>query len=131
VLNNWKKRLLIIVGTTSTAIGMVGIFIPVLPTTPFLLLAAACYIRSSQKLYRWLLNNKFFVAYLKDYLEGKGMALKIKIITVILLWTSISLSIIFVIESSIVKGVFVLLAIGVSIHLALTKTVIKPKEERK
>ena len=65
---------LIIIGTISTGIGIVGIFLPILPTTPFFLLAAACYVRSSKRFYHWLLNNKFFGIYVKNYVEGKKIS---------------------------------------------------------
>ncbi|MDH4300313.1 MAG: YbaN family protein, partial [Dehalococcoidia bacterium] len=55
-----KRRLLIGAGTLSTGLGIIGIFVPILPTTPFLLLAAACYMRSSERFYRWLINNRVF-----------------------------------------------------------------------
>ena len=64
----WIRILLIIAGTFFVGIGIVGIFVPVLPTTPFLLLAAACYERSSQRFYSWLLNNKWFGNYIRNYL---------------------------------------------------------------
>jgi len=67
---------LIVVGTISTALGILGIFVPILPTTPFLLLAAACYSRSSQRFYDWLLNNKYFGNYIRNYLEKKGIPLR-------------------------------------------------------
>jgi uncharacterized protein len=71
-------------------LGAVGIFLPVLPTTPFLLLAAACYCRSSDKLYQWLMGNKWFGTYIKNYREGKGLSIKTKIIALTVLWVSIS-----------------------------------------
>jgi len=71
-----KRKLLIIAGTISTAIGIIGIFVPILPTTPFLLLAAACYLRSSPRFYHWLVNNRFFGIYVRNYLQGRGMPLK-------------------------------------------------------
>jgi len=80
-----KRKLLIIAGTISTAIGIIGIFVPILPTTPFLLLAAACYLRSSPRFYHWLVNNRFFGIYIRNYLQGRGMPLKIKIFTILLL----------------------------------------------
>jgi len=122
-----KRRLLIIAGTIATAIGIVGIFVPILPTTPFLLLAAACYMRSSQKFYNWLLNNRFIGAYVRNYLQGKGMPRKIKIMTILLLWTTITCSIIFAVQSLIIRVILLVIAAGVSVHIALIKTT--PKNE--
>ncbi len=117
-----KRRLLIVAGTLSTAIGIVGIFVPILPTTPFLLLAAACYLRSSQKFYNWLLNNRFCGLYIKNYLQGKGMPVKIKMATLLLLWITISCSIVFVVQALIIRVILLVIAIGVSVHILLIRT---------
>jgi uncharacterized membrane protein YbaN (DUF454 family) len=58
--NKQKNRLFVIAGTISLVLGIVGIIIPVLPTTPFLLLSAVCYMRGSQRLYIALIHNRFF-----------------------------------------------------------------------
>ena len=79
VIKPWIRLLLIIAGTVSVGLGIIGMFIPLLPTTPFLLLAAACYARSSQRLYHWLLYNKWFGKYIRNYLQRKGIPLKLKI----------------------------------------------------
>ena len=73
------RILWIILGSTFVGIGTVGIFVPGLPTTVFMILAAACYVRSSDKLYNWLIKNKTFGKYIKDYREGKGMPMRAKI----------------------------------------------------
>jgi len=125
-----KRILLIAAGTICTAIGIVGIFVPILPTTPFLLLAAACYIRSSPKLYNWLTNNKCFGIYVKNYLEGKGMPLKIKVFTIVLLWITIGCSIIFAVDNIVVRIILVIIAAGVTTHIALTKTAKGNREAR-
>ena len=123
-----KRRLLIAAGTISTAIGIVGIFVPILPTTPFLLLAAAFYLRSSQKLYDRLLNNRFIGAYVRNYLRGKGMPRKVKIITILLLWITITCSIIFAVQGLIIRAILLIIAIGVSVHILLIKTTKGNKE---
>jgi uncharacterized membrane protein YbaN (DUF454 family) len=121
--NKLKQKLLLIAGTISVAIGVVGIFVPLLPTTPFLLLAAACYMRSSERFYRWLLNNRFFGTYISNYIEGKGVPLRIKIYTIALLWTTISLSIFLISPSIVVKIILALVAIGVTLHIILLRGV--------
>ncbi len=112
-----RRQLLIVAGTISTSIGIIGIFVPLLPTTPFLLLAAACYMRSSERFYHWLINNRLFGAYIRNYLEGRGMPLKIKIFTIILLWITIGISACIVTQNMVVRIVLVLIAIGVTFHI--------------
>jgi len=118
----WIRILLIIAGTFFVGLGIVGIFMPVLPTTPFLLLAAACYARSSQRLYSWLLNNKWFGNYIRNYLERKGVPLKVKVLTVTLLWITIGASVAFAVQTLVVRLILVLIAIGVSIHVLSIRT---------
>ena len=117
-----KKGLLIFAGTVSTVIGVIGIFVPILPTTPFLLLAAACYLRSSRRLYNWLLCNRFFGAYVRNYLQGRGMPRKVKIATIFLLWITITCSIIFAVQVLVVRIILIIVAIGVTVHILLIKT---------
>ena len=118
----WIKLLLIIAGTIFVGLGVIGIFLPVIPATPFLLLAAACYARSSRRFYCWLLNNRWFGVYIKNYRQKKGMSLKIKILTVALLWLTILISVIFAIQSLALRIVLIIIAIGVSVHLLSLKT---------
>ena len=103
-------------------IGILGIFIPVLPTTPFFLLAATLYAKSSKRFYDWLLSNRFFGKYIKNYREGKGITLKIKISTIALLWITIGCSALFAVNILIVKCILLLIAIGVTIHILRIKT---------
>ena len=116
-----KRRLLIGAGTLSTGLGIIGVFIPILPTTPFLLLAAACYMRSSERFYQWLINNRIFGAYVRNYIEGRGMPIRIKIFTILLLWLTIGLSIAFGVQNIIIRIVLICLAIGVTAHIGLIK----------
>jgi uncharacterized membrane protein YbaN (DUF454 family) len=116
-----KRRLLIGAGTLSTGLGIIGIFIPILPTTPFLLLAAACYMRSSERFYQWLINNRIFGAYVRNYIEGRGMPVRIKIFTILLLWLAIGLTITFGIQNIIIRIVLICIAIGVTAHISLIK----------
>jgi len=116
-----KRRLLIVAGTLSTGLGIIGIFIPILPTTPFLLLAAACYMRSSERFYQWLINNRIFGAYVRNYIEGRGMPIRIKIFTILLLWLAIGLSIAFGVQNTVVRIVLICVAIGVTAHIVLIR----------
>jgi len=84
ISNRFFRYLLIISGTIFLGFGIIGIFLPILPTTPFLLLAAACYARSSKRFYNWLMNNRWFGNYIKNYRDGRGVPLKFKIFTIFL-----------------------------------------------
>ena len=109
-------------GTFFLSLGLVGIAVPLLPTTPFLLLAAACYLRGSARMHTWLMTNKYFGQYLKDYRAGRGMPRKAKIGTVSLLWIGIVISAVFATSSTIVRiGLFVV-AMVVTIHIITLKT---------
>ena len=113
---------LISVGIISVALGTIGIFVPLLPTTPFLLLAAACFIYSSQTMYKWLLTNRLFGRYLKDYIESKGIPLRIKIWTLLFLWGTIITSMIFFTDSILVRILLLFIASAVTVHLFWIKT---------
>ena len=112
-----KKRLLIITGTTCLVIGVIGIFIPILPTTPFLLLAAACYLRSSPRFHSWLMNNRLLGTYIRNYTEGRGIPIKVKLFTIALLWVTIGISIGVAAPNLIVKIILAVIAIGVTLHI--------------
>lgn len=72
--------------------GVIGIFLPIVPTTPFLLLAAACFVRSSPRFYQWLVSHPKLGRYIVYYLEGKGLPVKAKVYTLITMWFTLSLS---------------------------------------
>ena len=101
--NPLKKILWISLGILFVGLGAIGVVIPGLPTTPFLILAAACFIRSSQRLYDWLIQNKTFGPYLKDYREGKGIPKKAKILAVSMIIIFVSYSVFFAIEKLTLK----------------------------
>lgn len=102
-------------------LGIIGIFVPILPTTPFLLLAAACYMRSSERFYRWLTNNRVFGAYVRNYIEGRGMPIRMKLATILLLWLAIGLSIAFSVQSLVIRIILISIAVGVTVHIALIR----------
>lgn len=116
------KWLLIGVGTLCVTLGIVGIFAPILPTTPFLLLAAACYARSSKRFYAWLLYHPWFGDYLRNYREGHGISLFTKAIVLAVLWFTIGFSALVVVPVLIGKIVLVGIAAGVTIHIVSIKT---------
>ncbi len=109
--------LLKIAGTAFMVIGGVGIILPLLPTTPFLLLAAVCYARSSERWYNWLLYNRWFGSYIRNWHEGKGIPMRTKILSVVFLIMTIGYSAAFVVPFFIGKVALILIAVCVSVHI--------------
>ncbi len=116
------RTLLLVSGTLCVVLGVLGMFLPVLPTTPFLLLAAICYARSSKLFYNWLMTNRWCGAYIRNYREGRGIPLKQKVLTILLLWLTIGYAAWFVISLWWVKLILLGIAVGVIIHLVRIKT---------
>ena len=120
--DQFKRYTFLVTGTILLGLALIGIFLPLLPTTPFLLLAAACYARGSQKFYTWLISNKYFGLYIKNYREGKGISLKIKVVSILFLWIAILFSAFFIVNIFFVQIVLITIAIGVTIHIIFIKT---------
>jgi uncharacterized protein len=97
------KLIYISAGTLSLCLGLLGIVIPGLPTTPFLLLTAALYLRSSEKLYNWLLANKIAGPYILNYRKNRGLTVKGKAYAIIFQWLMIGISIYWGIENPVLK----------------------------
>lgn len=117
-----KKYLFISLGFFFVGLGVLGIFVPLLPTTIFLLLAAYFFAKSSDKYYNWLMTNKYFGKFIRDYREGRGVPLKTKTVTVTILWVTILYSVFFIVELLWLKILLVAVAIGVSWHILSLKT---------
>lgn len=126
-LNISKSRtiriLLIAAGWLNVGLGIIGIFLPVMPTTVFFLIAAACFAKSSEKFYWWLLNNKQFGKLIRDFREKRGMPLKSKVIAVSVLLIVIGYSAFFAVDSLIVKILLLMIGISVSIYLISLNTI--------
>jgi len=120
--NRFVRVLLVVAGTVCVGLGVLGILLPLLPTTPFLLLAAACYGSSSRRFYQWLLNNRWFGNYLRDYREKKGIPLKVKLLAISLLWLTILLAVAFVVDILPIRIVLILIAAGVTAHVLRIRT---------
>lgn len=119
------KYILILLGIISLALGVIGIFLPVLPTTPFLLLSATLFLRSSHKLYDWLLSHPYLGEYIRNFKEYKAIPLRVKIISVSLVWITLLYCAFFVAKEWWMSVVFVFIALGVSIHILHYKTLRK------
>ena len=116
-LSVFMKKLLVLLGFVSLFLGIIGIVIPLLPTTPFLLLSAACFIQGSDRLYQWLMNNRIFGSYIRNYAEYKAIPLKTKILAISFLWITILYSSIFILESVYIRILLVAIAVAVTIHI--------------
>ena len=116
------RPLLLVLGTLFVILGVVGVFLPILPTTPFLLLAAACYARSSDRFLHWLLNNRLFGDYIRNYREGRGMPRSTKLLTLVALWLTLGLSAAFATSALWLRLLLAAVGTGVTIHLLRLKT---------
>lgn len=126
LLRSLMKIFLIIVGCISLALGVTGMFLPMLPTTPFLLLSAAVWVKASPELYQWLLNHKVFGEYIRNFREHRAIPLRVKIISVSTVWLTIGYCIFAVVDKWWWAQVLMtLLAIGISWHILSFKTLKK------
>jgi hypothetical protein len=123
-----KRILLTVCGTLAVALGVLGMLVPLLPTTPFLLLAAICYARGSKRFYNWLLTNPWCGEYIRNYREGRGIPLKQKVLTLLLLWSTIVYTAGFVVSLWWVRLLLFGMAAGVTVHLVRVKT-FRPEAE--
>jgi uncharacterized membrane protein YbaN (DUF454 family) len=117
------RILFAVLGILSLGMGVVGAFLPILPTTPFVLLAGILFARSSPKLNNWLLNHKIFGKIIRDFHIDKSITLHAKIISIVMLWLSILFSAFYVIEGKIwLKIILLAIATGVTFHIMKYKT---------
>ena len=122
VKSSFVRWILIISGLLSMVVAIIGIFLPLVPTTPLLLLAAACFAKSSTRFYNWLINNRYLGSFIRNYRERKGVHFKIKAGALTLMWAVMLYSALFVVKILIVKIILIIIAIVVTIHLIRIKT---------
>ncbi len=120
--NVLRKWFLIAAGGLAVGLGMIGIFVPVLPTTPFLLLAAACFMHSSKRLYAWLTQHPWFGTYIRNYREHRAMTSHARLVTLAILWGGIGATVLFAVTTWWVRVLLGLVAVGVTLHLLLLNT---------
>jgi len=116
-INPALRWILLASGLLATALGVLGIFLPVLPTVPFLLLALACFARSSERFYGWLLNHAHFGPIIRPYLDGRGMTSASKVKAITLLWASILLSTFYLLETVWIRGLLLFICCSVTLYL--------------
>ena len=121
-LSGFYRYLYFISGVLLVAIGVIGIFLPILPTTIFLILASACFIKSSSRANEWLRNHKVLGMYIKNYQDKTGLTIKSKIFNITFLWIMISVSALFFTELLYIRLLLFTIAVGVTIHLVMVKT---------
>ncbi len=109
------RTLLIVCGTLCVALGLIGIFLPLMPTTVFLLLAATCYARSSDRFYQKLVNHRVLGVYVRS---NRGMPRRAKVITLVLLWASIGSTMIWTAHAWWLRVLLLVIAAGVTAHVA-------------
>ncbi len=119
------RILFLFIGILSLVLGVIGIFLPVLPTTPFLLLSATLFLRSSQKLYDWLLSHPYLGEYIRNFKEHKAIPLRVKVVSVSLVWITLLYCALFVAREWWMSAMFIAIALGVSIHILHYKTLKK------
>jgi len=124
-LSKFNKKALVVAGHSFVGLGILGMILPLMPTTVFLLLAAACYAKSSPRFYDWLHTNKYFGKHLKNYKDKKGTPLSVKVFSISFLWISILFSIYTIRDTSNFIYISILLfiiATAVTIHMITIKT---------
>lgn len=112
----------VVLGFVFLVFGIIGVVLPILPTTPFLLLAAACFARGSERFYVALLQNRFFGGFIRDWRDGKGIPLRTKIWVIGLLWVAMGVTILFIVPLVAVKVVLAVIALGVTWLIASQPT---------
>jgi uncharacterized membrane protein YbaN (DUF454 family) len=111
------RHVYVAAGTVCLGLGILGIVLPLLPTTPLLLLAAACYARGSERFYHWLLNHRWFGPHIRNYRDGAGIPLRAKVTAVTLVWATILLAVVFAVELPWVRVLLIAIAAGISAYL--------------
>lgn len=101
---------------------MVGIVLPLVPTTPFLIVSAACFYKSSPRFYGLIMNNRYVGHYLNDYKLGKGVPLRVKLVSIGFMWISAIISLIFFVPFLWLKLLIVFIVAGVTVHICRIKT---------
>ncbi len=118
-------------GSMSLGLGILGMFVPILPTTPFVLLAAFCYARGSKRFYFLLLNHPRLGPFVTNYLEHRGIPRRTKIVSLVALWFSIATSAVLFVPLGAWTVVLGVVAVGVTIHLLTFPTLAAPPQERR
>jgi uncharacterized membrane protein YbaN (DUF454 family) len=116
-MSRLRRLLFTATGLAATGLGVLGILLPLMPATPFLLLAAYFFSRSSPRFHRWLLTNRVFGSYIDNYRSGRGLSLAEKVVTIATLWITLALTATFAVTAWWGRGLLLAVALGVPLHL--------------
>ena len=116
-----KRTLILISGFIALGLGMLGMVVPLLPTTPLVLLAVACFSYSSERFYNWTRSNALFAPYVENYVEKRGLTMKFKIRNIVFLWVSLAVSML-IFRTTFIYMMLGIVGVSVTTHLLLTKT---------
>jgi uncharacterized protein len=127
IVSSARRTAYVVCGSVALVVGVIGIIVPLLPTTPFLLLAAACYARGSQRLHDWLLRHPVLGEHIRDYRERRGLKRQAKIVALVALWAGIGFSMLAV-DPLWVRLVLAVVALLVTAHIARLRTLPSARE---
>jgi uncharacterized membrane protein YbaN (DUF454 family) len=116
-MSRLTPHLLVACGWAALGLGAVGLVVPVLPTVPFVLLAAACFLRGSERWHRWLVSHPVFGRHLADYLAGRGLGVRTKVVALLALWASVLVSVVLVVPLLAVDLLLLAVAAAVSVYV--------------
>ena len=111
------RALLIVIGWLSVVTAVVGLFLPLVPTVPLLLLAAACFARSSERFHRWLVEHNQLGPLVRDYLEGSGIPLRAKMTAIGMVWISVPASAFIFVREQWIRALLLMIAAGITVYL--------------
>lgn len=116
------RAILILIGGLAVALGILGIFLPLVPTTPLLLLAAACFARASRRCYLWLLNNRLLGPYIREWRQHRSLSRRAKVTLLALLWGSFILTSCFALSHPLGKALVFVIPIGITVFVLRVPT---------
>ena len=115
--SRWMRGLFLAAGTAALALGLLGIFLPLLPTTPFVLLAAACYARGSRRFYDWLLAQRTFGPIVYEWQQHRSIPYRTKITAIVLMSLTLATSIVFFVKPLWLKAALAVMGVGLAVWL--------------
>ncbi|HAS73721.1 MAG TPA: DUF454 domain-containing protein [Clostridiales bacterium UBA8960] len=122
-----KKIILMAIGTVTLILGFIGVFLPVIPTTPFVLISLACFVNTSEKMHHFVMTNKYLGPYARAYASGEGIPKKAKFKAVFLIWITIGFSVTFILEPLPLRIMLLVIATIVSTYIFTRPTAQEPK----